>query len=559
MRFMSFNIFGAGYGGFSAAEREDRAIAVVRKYAPDVISWQEVNDGWWASRLFREMSEYETVRGDEDEAMVRAGADLSMRRRNWVNHEPLMYRKDRLKLLDSGLDFYHFALQPEKSLTWAVLEDRADGRRFVAFATHFWWKKDGIVDDAVRDLNARHVISRIESVRAKWGALPVVGGGDLNCVDGSQPLATFLAGGYGDAGVLAPVRSSVPSEHGALVRDAEGRCRGRVGKVGEKGHRMIDHVLFDLGGVRALRHDVVVDEEAIHISDHSPVVVDFVLAPEASPLPATQRMRCIAHRGMWDRLVPQNTVEAIRRAYESGATWVETDFHHTKAGQMVCIHAERELKDLTGCGKKIADLTPEDVATLDLGKRDGLDRPYRIPLLDQVLAVVPRDCVLQAEIKGYTPQYADIFDAAVKSAGLTESNIVVSSFQYDALKDFKSRYPKYRTVWLTGLPRNRPFDAQDAIAKCRAANIETFCPGCGSTRNVMTRADADAIRSAGLEFRMYGVNSPADMLQARMLGATGFTCNFWRDAHAWARALGGIELLRFATPFLQESAGTRNR
>ena len=49
-------------------------------------------------------------------------------------------------------------------------------------------------------------------------------------------------------------------------------------------------------------------------------------------------MRNIAHRGMWDDSVPQNTVEAIKRAYDSGATWVETDFHHTKAGQMVCIH-----------------------------------------------------------------------------------------------------------------------------------------------------------------------------------------------------------------------------
>ena len=26
---------------------------------------------------------------------------------------------------------------------------------------------------------------------------------------------------------------------------------------------------------------------------------------------------------------------------------------------MVCIHAERELKSYTGCGKKVRDLTPE--------------------------------------------------------------------------------------------------------------------------------------------------------------------------------------------------------
>ena len=267
------------------------------------------------------------------------------------------------------------------------------------------------------------------------------------------------------------------------------------------------------------------------------------------------RMQNIAHRGMWDDEVPQNTVESIRRAYDSGATWVETDFHHTRAGQMVCIHVESELKSYTGCGKRIVDLTPEDVATLNLADgaapgakatrpRGASGRTYRIPLLDQVLAVVPKDCVLQAEIKGYSPQYADIFDAAVRSAGLTESNIVVSSFQYGALKDFKARYPKYRTVWLVSIPKKRPFDVQEAIAKCKAANIEVFCPGCSTTKGRMTREDADAVREAGLEFRMFGVNSVDDLRQAKALGAVGFTCNHWREAFGWAQAVGGIELLR---------------
>ena len=256
------------------------------------------------------------------------------------------------------------------------------------------------------------------------------------------------------------------------------------------------------------------------------------------------KMQNIAHRGMWDKDVPQNTVEAIKRAYDSGATWVETDFHHTKANQMVCMHAEGELKAYTGCTKKVVDLTPEDLATLNLGKKDSLPKVYRIPLLDQVLAVVPKHGVVQAEIKGYSPQYADIFDKAVKAHGLTEKNVVVSSFQYDALKDFKARYPKYRTVWLVGLSKKKPFDAQDYIAKCKAANIEVFCPGCGSTKGVMTPADADAVRAAGLEFRMYGVNSLKDLEQAKKLGAVGFTCNYWKQAFDWAKGIGGITLLK---------------
>ena len=271
------------------------------------------------------------------------------------------------------------------------------------------------------------------------------------------------------------------------------------------------------------------------------------LCATAAALPALAEqplvMRNIAHRGMWDKEVPQNTIEAISRAYQSGATWVETDFRHTKAGQMVCIHAEGELKRYTGCKKKIVDLTREDVATLNLGAADGLPKTYRIPLLDQVLAVVPKHGVLQAEIKGYSPQYADIFDAAVKKAGLSETNIVVSSFQYEALKDFKSRYPKYRTVWLTGLKKTVPFNAQEYIKKCKTAKIEVFCPGCGSTRNVMMPADADAIRAAGLEFRVYGANSQKDLEQAKALGAIGFTCNHWKQAFDWAKEIGGIQLL----------------
>ena len=71
-----------------------------------------------------------------------------------------------------------------------------------------------------------------------------------------------------------------------------------------------------------------------------------------------------------------------------------------------------------------------------------------------------------------------------------------------------------------------------------------FCPGCHTTRGVMTVADADAVRAAGLEFRFWGVNSLEDLRQAKLLGISGFTCNYWREAFGWARELGGIELLK---------------
>lgn len=259
----------------------------------------------------------------------------------------------------------------------------------------------------------------------------------------------------------------------------------------------------------------------------------------------------IAHRGLWDESVPQNTLEAFRRAWAAGATWVETDFHHTASGQMICIHAENELRRYTGCMKEIAGLSPEEVSALRLdpvrfatGKPSPSPVPgFRIPLLDEVLATMPDHGTLQAEIKGYSPQYADLFDAAVRNAGLSESNIVVSSFGFDSLKDFHERKPAYRTLILVRVPENGGVDVFSTIRRCSAAGIWAFCPGLCDGDRPLSDAEAAAVRAAGLSLRVYGVNTPEALRSAATLGAEAFTCNYWRKAFDWATKIGGVELL----------------
>lgn len=267
------------------------------------------------------------------------------------------------------------------------------------------------------------------------------------------------------------------------------------------------------------------------------------------------KIQLIAHRGIWDESVPQNTLEAFRRAWADGATWVETDFHHAKSGQMLCIHAVSELRKYTGCEKAVADLTPEEVATLrlDPGRfagggavpaQPGADLPFRIPLMHEVLATVPAHGTLQAEIKGYSPQYADIFDRAVREAGLTEDNIVVSSFQFEALADFHRRYPLYRTLLLLALPKDGTRGAFAEIARARDAGFNFFCPGLTPGDRTPTAEEVAAVRAAGMGFRVFGVNRPEDLRRARDIGAEAFTCNYWHQAFDWAKDIDGVELLR---------------
>lgn len=269
-----------------------------------------------------------------------------------------------------------------------------------------------------------------------------------------------------------------------------------------------------------------------------------VAAGVAAGAEAAVQIRNIAHRGLWKEAnLPQNTVEAIKAAYDAGAKIVETDFFETKAGEIICLHDRGALATMSSVVKNPADLTPEDRATINLGEKAGLPRPYRIPLLKDVLAVVPKGAVLQAEIKGYGPNYARWFDEAVKAAGLSETNIIVSSFNGKALQDFHRKYPAYETMWL-GCNVKKGCNLDALIAFAKKLGVLAFCPGCDQARKAgLTPADADRVRAAGLDFRLFGVNSKNDLAYAAEMRAASFTCNYFKAAYGWAKELGGIELL----------------
>ena len=248
----------------------------------------------------------------------------------------------------------------------------------------------------------------------------------------------------------------------------------------------------------------------------------------------------VAHRGLWKEAnLPQNTVEAIKAAYDAGATAVETDFIETKSGEMICLHDRKALLTMASFEKTPQEITPEDRAKINLGEKMKLPRPYRIPLLREVLAVVPKNAVLQAEIKEYGPTYARQFDDAVKAAGLSETNVIVSSFQFNALKDFKRRYPKYRTLWLgCGITRGN-LDVEKVLADARDGRFDVICPGCANAKQAgLAPTHAERIRQAGFDFRVFGVNDPEQLRYAASLGATGFTCNYFLAARSWAKELG---------------------
>lgn len=278
LKFMTFNIWG-DYFNNPVSEREAGVEAAILKAKPDVIALQEVTPGWYKSPMFANLEKagYVLVRGDEDAALKRA-ACVGKRSARHICHEPILYRSDRLKMLDSGTDFFHPSLDPSKSVTWAVLQDKKGGRRFVAFATHFWWQSNGQESDTIRELNARHILLLLSDIRRKWGPhIPAVLGGDLNSRTKSSAHEMLRQGGFMNADATADVRSPHSSHHGNPRRGEDGKYHGslRAAKDDNPG-TSIDHIYYTKG-VHAIRHDIITDQATLDVSDHSPVLVEFTV------------------------------------------------------------------------------------------------------------------------------------------------------------------------------------------------------------------------------------------------------------------------------------------
>lgn len=275
----------------------------------------------------------------------------------------------------------------------------------------------------------------------------------------------------------------------------------------------------------------------------------FITASAAGTYEANDKMRMVsvAHRGLRGEEYIPNTVEAVKAAYAAGAKWVEVDFNLLKNGRILCLHGRPDLRRMAGVDHDIVTLTEEEIASIDIGKSAKRAEPVRMPYIEDILACVPKDCFIQCEIKaGYTKEFPGKFDAAVKAAGLSERNILVSAGDLEGrLVDFHRQKPKYRLLWLmAGMKKDTlEWDVDAAIARAKAAGVDIMCPGCGmAIARKATPAIADKIRAAGLDFRLFGVNTPEQLAYAVSMGATAFTTDNWFKSFEWAKEIPNLEL-----------------
>ena len=251
----------------------------------------------------------------------------------------------------------------------------------------------------------------------------------------------------------------------------------------------------------------------------------------------------IAHRGD-NKFAPENSIEAACIAWKNGLKFVECDIYETPAG-MVCIHGKWELKSLAGCEKEIAQLTEEDLKTLNLAnnkKWGGKFQTVRIPTLDQIMATVPADGTLVLEMKSYSQAYARKVDDARKAAGLKKEQILLISFDANAIKDFNSKYKGYKSLWLYSVRfENGKYipTSDEAVKKCR----EIGAMGVNIGNSGLIGADyVYEVKKSGMKFYVWTVNSREEFMRLMNFGVDGITTDFGSD---FTKTFAGLKRIIF--------------
>jgi glycerophosphoryl diester phosphodiesterase len=100
----------------------------------------------------------------------------------------------------------------------------------------------------------------------------------------------------------------------------------------------------------------------------------------------------IAHRGLHNDLIPENTIHAIDSAFKNNFN-CEIDVRLTKDNKVIVFHDDSLLR-LCGIDRFVNDLTYEEIKNYEISKSSET-----IPLLTDVLKIIPNNKILLIELK----------------------------------------------------------------------------------------------------------------------------------------------------------------
>jgi len=240
------------------------------------------------------------------------------------------------------------------------------------------------------------------------------------------------------------------------------------------------------------------------------------------------RVEIVGHRGAsWD--APENTVAAIKLAWEQHADASEFDVFLSKDGKIVVIH-DKDTKRVAGVDKKVVDQTLAELRLLDGAKWKGEKfAGEKLPTLDEMLATVPAGKRVFIEVK-CGPEIMPELDRVLKASKLKPEQTPIISFDASVIAATKKARPDLAAYWIVSMKPAKGKQAPTAeslIAKAKSVNAD----GLDLSTETLDKAFADKVKAAGLKLYVWTVNDLKVAERMVEIGVDGITT----DRPGWLR------------------------
>ncbi|MFC5682553.1 glycerophosphodiester phosphodiesterase [Flavobacterium sp. MAHUQ-51] len=218
----------------------------------------------------------------------------------------------------------------------------------------------------------------------------------------------------------------------------------------------------------------------------------------------------IGHRGA-KGYTPENTLISFEKAIEMQAHGIELDVHLSNDAKLMVIHDE--TIDRTTNGKGFVN----QMSCSELQKFKIEDQQY-IPTLEEVLNLVNRRCWVNIELKSYEtiPKVIEIIEKYIHNKNWTYTDFIVSSFDWNALKELKSRNPKIPIGVLT------EEDWEEAIAFAKGIQAKSIHPD----YKLLNAENTQILQQNGFEVFPWTVNEKTDITKMKSFNVNGIISDF---------------------------------
>ena len=228
----------------------------------------------------------------------------------------------------------------------------------------------------------------------------------------------------------------------------------------------------------------------------------------------------IAHRGA-SHDAPENTISSVKLGYEQGADAVEIDIHLSKDNRIMVNH-DKDTQRTSGSNLIIKESNATELRKLDVGSwKNKKYKGEKMPFLEEVLAVVPKDKILVIEIKSQE-NIVPYLKQVISESGIQEQLIIIS-FNKEAIIEAKQQMPSIPAYWL--LHTFKDYSVDEAVQVVKENNLD----GLDVHHPLVTEDFMERMNSEGLEVYVYTVNDATVAKKLVAMQVKGITT----DRPAW--------------------------